>query len=371
MITEKQKTKKISARLIADLILLLVPCVLIAVFLICRTNIQFAESIIGSFSYPVRRGLGGITSLVTFSVTEVLIVLVILFGLFYIIYSIITVAKSSRKVRTALKRAFVLLLILLYILSAYCYIFGIDYYGKTFSEKSGIIADGFTKEELILVTSAFLNTANLLSDRVQRDENGSFSEDMHTYFAASENVYNTMLQQFEFLDGTYHMPKKMVFSKTMSHMGFTGMYFPFTGESNINVDCPGCIIPSTIAHELSHQLGITSEQEANFLGILACVSSDSTVYQYSGCLLGSIYLMNELYKVDKDAWRQLRNSFTPELENDWLSNNAYWASMESGVTETSQAVYNSYLKSNGQDLGILSYDACVNLLVEYYSAQLK
>ena len=70
----------------------------------------------------------------------------------------------------------------------------------------------------------------------------------------------------------------MFFSRVMSAMNFTGVYFAFTGESNINVDAPACLIPSTIAHELSHQRGIASEQECNFLAVLASTNEEKITF---------------------------------------------------------------------------------------------
>ena len=63
-------------------------------------------------------------------------------------------------------------------------------------------------------------------------------------------------------------------------MGFTGVYFPFTGEANVNVDAPACLVPATIAHEMSHQRMVFSELEANFVGIAAAVSCGDPVFQY-------------------------------------------------------------------------------------------
>ena len=58
----------------------------------------------------------------------------------------------------------------------------------------------------------------------------------------------------------------------MSALDFTGIYCPYTGESNVNVDSPACLLPSTAAHELAHQRSIALEQECNFLAILACTT---------------------------------------------------------------------------------------------------
>ena len=159
----------------------------------------------------------------------------------------------------------------------------------------------------------------------------------------------------------------MFFSRLQSMMGFTGVYFPFTGEANVNVDAPACLVPATIAHEMSHQRMVFSELEANFVGIAAAVSCGDPVFQYSGWLMGLIQLCNALYAVSPDLWYQIAAaSFTPELSTDWEDNNAYWRALESPVEEAATQTFDTFLKSNGQDLGIQSYGACVDLLVTWF-----
>ena len=51
---------------------------------------------------------------------------------------------------------------------------------------------------------------------------------------------------------------------------------------------------------------------------------------------------------------------------DLADNNAYWAGWEGPVRTVGEAVYDSFLRSYGQDLGMQSYGACVDLLVEYF-----
>ncbi len=51
---------------------------------------------------------------------------------------------------------------------------------------------------------------------------------------------------------------------------------------------------------------------------------------------------------------------------DWTTNHYYWASFEESVTyKTSSKVYDGFLKANTQPLGIRSYGACVDLLVDW------
>ena len=134
------------------------------------------------------------------------------------------------------------------------------------------------------------------------------------------------------------------------------------------MDAPACLIPATIAHEMAHQRMVASELEANFVGIAACVTSEDVVFQYSGYLMGLIQLCNALYPVDAQAWQGIvQEYFSPQLATDWNDNNTYWAALESPIEDAAGQAYDSFLKGNGQELGMQSYGACVDLLVAYFS----
>ena len=51
---------------------------------------------------------------------------------------------------------------------------------------------------------------------------------------------------------------------------------------------------------------------------------------------------------------------------DLRANNAYWRSFETKSAEISEKIYDSFLKSYGQDSGIHSYGAVVDLLIAWY-----
>ena len=161
--------------------------------------------------------------------------------------------------------------------------------------------------------------------------------------------------------------KPMAFSRLMSMMDFTGFYCAWTGESNVNIDSPACLLPSTVAHELAHQRGIASEQECNFLGVLASVTSGLPAYEYAGWLSGYIYLGNALYRVDPEAYWAVRERLPETVRADLNANNAYWEQFENSPVQTvSTRVYDSLLKAYGDERGIQSYGTVVDLLVVYY-----
>lgn len=342
-------------------------CVLIAVYFIFRSNMRFAEAVVNGFALPARRAAGYICSFVPFSVTELLFIAVAAAAIAFICRTVLIVVRSDAKLLSLLKRVLILVIILLYYYASFCFLWKFDYYSPTFAEKSGLFTTQFTTDELIEVASYFAEHASLLASEMERDENGNCDIDVPTVFTQYEHLYDGIQSEFSFLQGDVYRPKPMrLFSQVMSRTGFTGLYVSYTGESNININAPSFTIPCTISHELAHQLGVYAEDEANFVGILACAQSDNDIYAYSGYFSGTIHLLNALYEVDRDAWDTITSNFSDELWHDWNYNNSYWADMESSVSEAASEVYDEYLKSNGQDLGIASYSNCVILLVNYF-----
>ena len=248
----------------------------------------------------------------------------------------------------------------------YCLLWGVNYYADGFQEKSGVYAQPVTVEALDRVTTDFAARLSDLADQVERDEDGVFAVPQDDIFAASPEIYGNISQEFPFLARRDRVPKRMLFSRLFSAMNFTGFYSPYTGESNLNIDSPDCLLPANIAHELAHQRGIASEQECNFLAVAASLSCDDPVYQYSGCLMGYIYLGNALYGVDRERWTEIRQSLPETVIADLRYHSDYWAQFEGLTAKVSKSIYDTTLRSYGQTAGIQSYGTVVDLLVAYY-----
>ena len=115
-----------------------------------------------------------------------------------------------------------------------------------------------------------------------------------------------------------------------------------------------------------NRLKIAVENEANFAGYLACEYSGDPVFQYSGYMMAYLYCSNELYKVDREAWQQIRSHASPELLHDLDANNQVYQNHEGAVRDTAQTVYDNYLQSNGQDAGVQTYHMVTDLLVAWH-----
>lgn len=303
-----------------------------------------------------------------FSVAEVLTALVLMFGVVWLIRAAVLLIRNQEG-RMFARRLLAMLGVVLWIWCGLDWMWNAAYYAPTFTQRSGLEVHPYPVEKLEQVTALFARKSAEYSTQVQRDENGVFAEDTAAIFERGPDIYKNLAQEFPCLG--LERPtraKPIFFSRLQSWLGFTGVYFPFTGEANVNVDAPACLLPATIAHEMAHQRMVAAEQEANFVGIAASVTSGDPVYIYSGYLMGLIQLCNALYPVDPEGWSTIvEQYFTPELAADWNDNNNYWAQLSSPVEDAAEQMYDSFLKGNDQALGMKSYGACVDLLVAYFS----
>ena len=163
--------------------------------------------------------------------------------------------------------------------------------------------------------------------------------------------------------------KPVAASFVMNYLQISGVYFPWTGEANYNRLQPGCSIPFVIAHAKAHQRCITSEDEANFFGFLACIHSDDVYARYSGYLFAQRQLLNELFKVDPERAKELLEMRLPGVQRDVDNLRAYWEQFDQGVAgevgKASHAVNDAYLKTNGVKAGVQSYRLSAKLLIVY------
>ena len=241
------------------------------------------------------------------------------------------------------------------------------YYAPGFAEQSGVDDGPLELEELETVTRWFAALASEYADEVPRDENGACTTDRDSVLDRAAGVFEGAAELYPFLDGEALRPKPIRFSRIMSYLDFTGFFFPMTGEANLNMDSPVFLLPSTSQHEIAHQRGVAMEQECNFVAVLSCLESEYADFRYAGAALAYIYLGNALAGADYEAYTEIYYSLSDTVRADFKAQSAYWDEFrDSAAQKASNTVYDSFLKSNGQELGMQSYGACVNLLVHYY-----
>lgn len=364
--TDKSQMEK---RLVkAGLALLAMGGILLAA---ARTMDGFADWY-SSVIYPVCVStLGRAMGIFPFSMSEIFLYLLLAGCLLWIIRSAFLHCAAKKKEKRLKRGAiglFLLASILFFLYTVNC---GVNYYRETFSESAGIKVEEYSVEELKEVCRWLTDEVNESSDTVKRDEKGLMTlADVDVEQEAVVSMKN-LGKEYEALQGYYPKPKPLLNHWILSIQNLTGVYSPFTVEANYNDGMVDYNIPFTACHELSHLRGFMEEKEANYIGFLACLGSDVEEFRYSGYLMGWIYCTNVLYEEDYEAWEELRGELKDSVLLDLQANSDFWAKYDTAVAEVSDKINDTYLKANGQQDGVESYDRMVDLIVtEYMNGEL-
>ena len=339
-----------------------------AAYFALRANGAAMNRLCGDVIFPVMRRVSRLCDFYDGSVGEVLI----LTGIWA---AVIWLACTARRLVSGPRRGTVLADFLLTagcaaltVYAGFCLLWGAAYSTDSFQDKSGITAQPVPAAALERVTVYFAEELSAAADGVPRDENGVCRLDRKAVLDGADSAYDGLYDEFPFLRMETGGVKPFGCSSVLSVLRFTGFYFPFTGEANVNMDSPSAYLPATVCHEMAHQRGIISEQECNFVGILAATRSSDPAYRYAGWLEGYVHLSNALYSADPERCLAIRDTLPETVRADLRADSAYWARFRGPVSQASEAVYDVFLKTNGDANGVRSYGMVTDLLVTYFDA---
>ena len=320
--------------------------------------------------------VGRLVALFPFSVSEWLIVAAALGVIAYIVCVIFWIGKDKTRWKHILYRAFVNLLCVgsvayfLFVITM-----GLCYYRTPASEYLNLSVRKYSVEELEEVTAWLAEQAVAERAKLSEDENGVVKladEDWWSVSAEAQTCFNKIDERYPGIGRVNTRNKPMVFSKVMSRVLTMGVYLPFTLESNINVDMTAFTVPATMCHELSHVKGFMREDEANFLGFLACMQSQRADFRYSGYMSAFGYALNRLAAEDYDAAVKVAATVSEGVARDDRADHTYWLQYrDTVVADTSGEIYNAYLESNDQKDGVKSYGKMLDLVIAWYQAEVK
>lgn len=325
--------------------------------------------------------VGFLPSLVEFSVAEWFVVAFLLFSLGYVGFYVRAIVKNKgERGMTAYRGAMGALAICCVMYFAFTALCGLNYYRYTFSSYTGYETEQpdatpeQRQEELVRLcaslASGLSETREQLGDAADLydAEPGAFER----YAERSVAALQTLAERYPVLERPlYSRPKPVLASSLMSDANIAGMFFPFTVESNVNVDGPFFTMPSTMAHELAHQCGFMREDEADFIAYLACKSADDELMRYSGLLLAYDRSLSALRKTDADAARAIAEGLSPAVQRDLVQRAEFWARHEGAISDASTVANDAYLKANRQADGVQSYGRMVELLLAEQRAETK
>ena len=339
-----------------------------------RCNTVFATTFSDNIYMSLSTILGAVFSIFPFSIFEILLIAGILLALFSIgrlIYYWVkyhhktTIFRFKYRLKKTLLNFACVVLVLLNIYSINC---GVNCFRLGFAACNNIVTKPHSVDDLKELVQILIDEANRLSSQITTDDNGHFTMGRNSAEKHSVKAMQALSRKYPCLKDIYFEPKPIIFSKFMSMTMSLGYFSPYTVEATYNRDVTDVEIPFTLCHELAHTSGFMLEDEANFIGYLACINYDNANFKYSGLLGIMNYVLNDLYdSVSSEEYRQIVSGFNRQVLSDMNYQNSYWKKYEdTKIGKVANTIYEGYLATTGQPDGLKAYGRVTDLLLAYY-----
>ncbi|TYB77044.1 DUF3810 domain-containing protein [Bizionia myxarmorum] len=250
---------------------------------------------------------------------------------------------------------------------AFHLLWAFNYYRLPLHENLNLKAD-YSTEELIQITEELIIKSNTLHLKVANQD----SLKVVIPYSKKEILkmaplgYAQLQKQYPHLEYHPKSIKMSLFSLPLTYMGFSGYLNPLTNEAHIDELIPAYKFPTTVSHEIAHQLGYAAENEANFMGSLAAMSHEDKFFKYCGYTFALRHCLLEIFRRDPEQYNTLLPTINLGILKNYQEVQDFWNGYQNITEPVFKETYNSFLKANNQQDGMKSYSYVVALYVNYF-----
>ena len=251
---------------------------------------------------------------------------------------------------------------------AFHLLWAFNYYRLPLHENLELQAD-YTTEELIQVTQNLIDKSNAIHLDITKDDSlkVEFSYSKKDILKMAPDGYVQLKKTYPHLEYSSKSIKTSLFSTPLTYMGFSGYLNPFTNEAHIDGLIPVYKFPTTVCHEIAHQLGYAKENEANFIGSLAAISHDDVYFKYSGYTFALRHCLFEIFRRDPILYETLVEKVHIGILKNYQEVQLFWDSYQNPAEPLFKKTYDTFLQANNQKEGMKSYSYVVALYVNYFN----
>ena len=242
---------------------------------------------------------------------------------------------------------------------------GLNYNRKGIAGQLGLEVRPYSLQDLDTLTRVIQQRVNYYAGFVTEAQRDSFDRKA-TLFRSAEEAFQQVEKQYPFLHYSHRSIKPSLFSYLGNYLGFQGYYNPFSGEAQVNTTVPRFLEPYVTTHEMAHQLGYARENEANFVGFLACRAYGNNAFRYSVYYDMFNYALGEVYLRDTLLGRTFLEKAAPQVRKDRREFRNFYQRYRNPVEPVIMWGYGQFLKANNQPAGKRSYNEVVAWLIAYY-----
>jgi hypothetical protein len=316
-----------------------------------------------NFYFFVSSFLRTLTGIIPFSIGD-------LFYTGFVIWIMVRLYKTSKATftRSITRESFLssfqrTVSIILWIYILFNFLWGLNYERSGIAYQLQLQPKRYHAYELKALTRELIDKMNRV--RKQLGDSSVAYPSNKEIFAQAKQAYTSAEKKYPFLHYSSFSVKSSLYGAFGNYFGFLGYYNPFTGEAQVNVTVPRFIIPFTTCHEMAHQLGYGSEDEANFAGYLAAKSSNQNTFRYSAYFELFAYANRELYTRDSTVAKENYRLLDTLVKYDIMIYRKFIAEHRNKIEPVISMLYGEYLKANNQPKGIDTYNEVVAWLIAY------
>ena len=340
-------------KILPHFIRFLIPIIFLAFIYLCSHNAGLSEWYMIKIYPSLAAFLSFFSRLIPFSLLDTFIILAVITFLFSVVLMFLRKLKFLSWLRIIVLS--VLWMIVWFYIAWGIGYFRFDFYGRFDTESA--------KEDREFFES--------LVERYIDSLNKSYIADPHFEEIEIDEEIELMYSNYHELLRIPHpcgwrRTKKTIFESMMTKMGVSGYFGPFFNEVHLNGYNLPITYPFTLAHEKAHQFGISHEAECNLYAAVICNSSSHPLVRYSGYLKTVLYLMGNLQKISPDRYNEIFSKIDRRIIYDYRAIRDHWQKAQNKKLSAAQDIINdTYLKTNKQRSGILSYSEMTGLLVTW------
>jgi hypothetical protein len=333
--------------------------ILILSLIVFLLNNLFDSEFFEKFYVPFYAGLRWVYSK-SFFYSPIALFYPVLIILIYFFYKYCLVSIFKKKWKEASKGLF------FYALSIYVsfyLLWGFNYHRKDISTRLNLkipqIDSIYVLNEIEWVHSQLIKDRRLL-----KNDNDEIKEQL-----SGENLSKHLVEieknilPFFKIKPIMHSRIRALYPKgLLLVLSTAGIYIPFDLEGHYDAGLHYLQKPFVIAHEMGHAYGITNEADCNFLAYLTCTASPNAYVRYAGMLTYYRYLTSYLKYHAPYSFGKMYFERKYAIQNDLNAINNEMEKYPDLIPEIRNFIYDQFLKINGIEEGMGSYDKVVDMV---------
>ena len=287
--------------------------------------------------------------------------------LFFVFIFLVSFSKQNKIVKFSL---IINSLGFLYFL--FYFVWGYNYYRLPIDHQWKFKSTPFTYKQLASeyeeTTNHLLNIRKLLADTAKGVDMVKFNVKNEEQRVIIQNNLQRWLKNHGFPSRAKVPIKSNLPKGIFLHFSTAGMYFPFSGEGNVDPGLHPIHFTSVMAHEMAHGYGFADEGTCNFLAFICHTNDRDPFIAYATTLGYWRYLASNVRRISPSYFNEKMKELPTGLRNDLIDIQNYSNSYEDWMPNLQYKMYDAYLKGQGIKEGMLNYNKVIGLVLAYKAA---